>query len=80
MHPGEADVNCRYVPPHHRRRLMDMLGGTNVRLDASISISATASATSRSRSAGLFRNATRSPSRVDTYLVNLALASMQDRM
>ncbi len=34
MDPDEADVNHRYVPPDHRRRLMDMLGAS-VRLVAS---------------------------------------------
>jgi 3',5'-cyclic AMP phosphodiesterase CpdA len=35
VHPGETDVNHRYVPPDHRQRLMDLLAGTNVRLVAS---------------------------------------------
>src|SRR5262245_2344922 len=34
VHPGETDVDHRYVPPDHRRRLMDLLG-SNLRLVAS---------------------------------------------
>jgi 3',5'-cyclic AMP phosphodiesterase CpdA len=33
-HPDEAEVNHRYVPPEHRRRLMDLLGAS-VRVVAS---------------------------------------------
>ncbi|PYM15636.1 MAG: phosphohydrolase [Candidatus Rokuibacteriota bacterium] len=35
LHAGEADVNHRFVPPDHRRRLIELLGGANVRLVAS---------------------------------------------
>jgi 3',5'-cyclic AMP phosphodiesterase CpdA len=33
-HPDEAEVNHRYVPPEHRRRLLDLLG-TSLRVVAS---------------------------------------------